>query len=202
MDARPARVGNRPYLRIHFRPSQARQRRQPLHQGQAKAIAQAATGKTPASLPKRPENRRVAPNQLRPRLKPKGKSSWSTTAEETSQRNAGSTIGIGPKNRGRKPKNSGSAGTAASPPSCIRHAAPHALRSTGSPAGSATLGGGPQLNPNPPIDGARTAKVGEGVTGAMIRARIRVDGKLEGDLQALLGHRRRPAEAVVSEMAG
>ena len=36
----------------------------------------------------------------------------------------------------------------------------------------------------------------------MIRARIRVDGKLEGDLQALLGHRRRPAEAVVSEMAG
>ena len=45
-------------------------------------------------------------------------------------------------------------------------------------------------------------KVGEGVTGAMIRARIRVDGKLEGDLQALLGHRRRPAEAVVSEMAG
>ena len=58
------------------------------------------------------------------------------------------------------------------------------------------------LSPNPPIDGARTAKVGEGVTGAMIRARIRVDGKLEGDLQALLGHRRRPAEAVVSEMAG
>ena len=44
--------------------------------------------------------------------------------------------------------------------------------------------------------------MGEGVTGAMIRARIRVDGKLEGDLQALLGHRRRPAEAVVSEMAG
>ena len=36
----------------------------------------------------------------------------------------------------------------------------------------------------------------------MIRARIRVDGKLAGDLQALWGHRRRPAEAVVSEMAG
>ena len=36
----------------------------------------------------------------------------------------------------------------------------------------------------------------------MIRARIRVDGKLEGDLQALLGHRWRPTEAVVSEMAG
>ena len=45
-------------------------------------------------------------------------------------------------------------------------------------------------------------KGGEGVTGAMIRARIRVDGRLAGDLQALLGHRRRPTEAVVSEMAG
>ena len=36
-----------------------------------------------------------------------------------------------------------------------------------------------------PIDSVRTAKGGEGVTGAMIRARIRVDGRLEGDLQAL-----------------
>ena len=36
----------------------------------------------------------------------------------------------------------------------------------------------------------------------MIRARIRVDGKLEGDLKALWGHRWRPAEAVVSEMVG
>ena len=48
----PARVGNRPYLRIHFRPSQPRQRRQPLHQGQAKAIAQAATEKHQQVYPK------------------------------------------------------------------------------------------------------------------------------------------------------
>ena len=37
------------------------------------------------------------------------------------------------------------------------------------------------------MDGVRTAEGGEGVTGAMIRARIRVDGKLEGGLQALFG---------------
>ena len=37
------------------------------------------------------------------------------------------------------------------------------------------------------MDGARTAEGGEGVTGAMIRARLRVDGRLAGDLQALLG---------------
>ena len=43
------------------------------------------------------------------------------------------------------------------------------------------------LSPNPPMDGARTAEVGKGVTGAMIRTRIRVDGRLAGGLQALLG---------------
>ena len=43
------------------------------------------------------------------------------------------------------------------------------------------------LNPNPPMDGARTGEGGNGVTGAMIRARIRVDGRLAGGLQALLG---------------
>ena len=48
----PARVGNRPYLRIHFRPSQARQRRQSLHQGQARAIAQATTEKHQQVYPK------------------------------------------------------------------------------------------------------------------------------------------------------
>ena len=37
------------------------------------------------------------------------------------------------------------------------------------------------------MDGVRTAEGGEGVTGAMIRARIWVDGKLAGGLQALLG---------------
>ena len=57
------------------------------------------------------------------------------------------------------------------------------------------------LIPNPPMDGARTAEVGKGVTGAMIRARIRVDGRLAGGLQALWGHRWRPAVAVASEMA-
>ena len=37
------------------------------------------------------------------------------------------------------------------------------------------------------MDGVRTAEGGEGVTGAMIRARIWVDGRLVGGLQALLG---------------
>ena len=58
------------------------------------------------------------------------------------------------------------------------------------------------FSPNPPMDGARTAEGGEGVTSAMVRAQIRVDGRLKGDLQALLGRRWRPTEAVVSEMAG
>ena len=37
------------------------------------------------------------------------------------------------------------------------------------------------------MDGVRIAEGGEGVTGAMIRARIWVDGRLAGGLQALLG---------------
>ena len=37
------------------------------------------------------------------------------------------------------------------------------------------------------MDGVRTAEGGEGVTGAMIRARTWVDGRLAGGLQALLG---------------
>ena len=37
------------------------------------------------------------------------------------------------------------------------------------------------------MDGVRTAEGGEGVTGAMIRARIWVAGRLGGGLQALLG---------------
>ena len=37
------------------------------------------------------------------------------------------------------------------------------------------------------MDGVRTEEGGEGVTGAMIRARIWVDGRLAGGLQALLG---------------
>ena len=37
------------------------------------------------------------------------------------------------------------------------------------------------------MDGVRTAEGGEGVTGAIIRARIWVDGRLAGGLQALLG---------------
>ena len=47
-----------------------------------------------------------------------------------------------------------------------------------------------QLGPNPPMDrdGRREdSGRGEGVTGAMIRARIRVDGRLAGGLQAFLG---------------
>ena len=52
------------------------------------------------------------------------------------------------------------------------------------------------------MDGVRTAEVGEGVTGAMIRARIWVYGRLPGGLQALWGHRWRPTVVVASEMAG
>ena len=37
------------------------------------------------------------------------------------------------------------------------------------------------------MDGVRTAEGGEGVTGAMIRARMWVDGRLAGGLQVLLG---------------
>ena len=37
------------------------------------------------------------------------------------------------------------------------------------------------------MDGVRTVEGGEGVTGAMIRARIRVDGRLARGLQTLLG---------------
>ena len=43
------------------------------------------------------------------------------------------------------------------------------------------------ISPNPPMGGVRTGEGGEGVTGAMIRARIRVDGRLAGGLEALLG---------------
>ena len=51
------------------------------------------------------------------------------------------------------------------------------------------------------MDGVRTAEGGEGVTGAMIRARIWVDGRLAGGLQALL---RAPMAAYsgCGEMAG
>ena len=44
-----------------------------------------------------------------------------------------------------------------------------------------------RLNPNPPMDGARAAEGGKEVTGAMIRVRPRVDGRLAGGLQALWG---------------
>ena len=43
------------------------------------------------------------------------------------------------------------------------------------------------LNPNPPMDGARIAEGGEEVTDATVRARIRVDWRLAGGLSALLG---------------
>ena len=70
----------------------------------------------------------------------------STNGPGARARSAWSTTGALPRNSGRRPRNSANAGTAASPPSCIRHAAPHALRPTGSPAGSATPSGGPRPN--------------------------------------------------------
>ena len=50
--------------------------------------------------------------------------------------------------------------------------------------------------------GVRTAEGGEGVTGAMIRARIWVDGRLAGGLQALLGAPMAAYSGCGSEMAG
>ena len=52
------------------------------------------------------------------------------------------------------------------------------------------------------MDGVRTAEGGEGVTGAMIRARIWVDGRLAGGLQALLGAPMAAYSGCASEMAG
>ena len=62
------------------------------------------------------------------------------------------------------------------------------------------------VSPNPPMDtdGRRedSGRGGEGVTGAMIRARIRVDGRLAAVCRRFWGRRWRPTVAVVSEMAG
>ena len=52
------------------------------------------------------------------------------------------------------------------------------------------------------MDGVRTLEGGEEVTDAMVRARIRVDGRLAGGLQALLGAPMAATVAVVREMAG
>ena len=52
------------------------------------------------------------------------------------------------------------------------------------------------------MDGVRTAEGGEGVTGAMIRARIWVDGGWRAVCRRFWGHRWRPTVAVASEMAG
>ena len=66
----------------------------------------------------------------------------STNGPGARARSAWSTTGALPKNGYRKPKNSASAGTAASLRSRNRRAAPRAPRPTGSPAGAATPGGG------------------------------------------------------------
>ena len=52
------------------------------------------------------------------------------------------------------------------------------------------------------MEGVRTAEEGEGVAGAMIRAGIRVDGRLAGGRRRFWGRRWRSAVAVLSEMAG
>ena len=53
------------------------------------------------------------------------------------------------------------------------------------------------------MDDVRTEEGGgEGGTGAMIRARIRVDGRLAAVCRRFGGRRWRPTVAVVSEMAG
>ena len=50
------------------------------------------------------------------------------------------------------------------------------------------------------MDGVRTAKGGEGVTGAMIRARLWVEGKLAAVCRRFWGRRWRPTVAVVKEI--
>ncbi len=58
------------------------------------------------------------------------------------------------------------------------------------PGSSRTRRRGSRLSPNPPMDtDGRREDTGRGeeVTEAMVRARIRVDGRLGGGLQALLG---------------
>ena len=77
-------------------------------------------------------------------LKPRGKLAGSTTRPGTGPLSAGSTSDNSHKNSGKGPRNSASAGTAPNPPSRTRHAAPHALRPTGSPAGRATPTEGPR----------------------------------------------------------
>ena len=53
------------------------------------------------------------------------------------------------------------------------------------------------------MDGVRTAEGGEGVTGAMIRARIWVDREVGGAVsRCFWGHRWPPTVAVASEMSG
>ena len=53
------------------------------------------------------------------------------------------------------------------------------------------------------MDGVRTEEGGgEGVTGAMIRARIRVDGRLAAVCRRFWGRRWRATVAVVREMVG
>ena len=59
--------------------------------------------------------------------------------------------------------------------------------------------------PNPPMDpdgGREDSGRREGVAGAMIRTRIRVDGRLAGGRRRFWGRRWRSAVAVLSEMAG
>ena len=85
------------------------------------------------------------------------------------------------------------------PQGLLSWAVPIELTQNRAPAGLTTRGLSPWLrlgswacflSPNPPMDtvGRREdSGRGEGVRGAMIRARIRVDGRLAGGLQALLG---------------
>ena len=83
---------------------------------------------------------------------------------------------------------------------------PSVGRLTAAPVVTIQVLGSTPLTPNPPMDtdGRRkdSGRGGEGVTGAMIRARIRLDGRLAAVCRRFGGRRWRPTVAVVSEMAG
>ena len=111
-------------------------------------------GKTRPSGPAVRRSRNPASNSLtaaapirkhpRPKLATHAKAAGNTNKPRERPRRAGSTSGNLPRNRDRGPRNSAGAGTAASLPSLAKRDAPPALRPTGSPAGTATPGGGPR----------------------------------------------------------
>ena len=87
-------------------------------------------------LPREQYSRNKTPSRNPAVQKPRSRNGSSTTGKEADAGSAGSTNGYVPGKNDGKPRNSGSAETAADRASLARHAAPPAPRPTGSPAGS------------------------------------------------------------------